>query len=437
MVDVSGKPRHRPRGGRARPRVHAPRHARGCCAAGADAQGRRARHRPPRRRAWPPSAPARSIPLAHPLPIEGVELAFTLDEPAAPPRSAIEARVRTRGPHRRRDGGAHRGDGRRAHALRHAQGGGSRHGDRRVRAVGEARRSEWRLPPSRREHARRYAEARARVLGRRPSRSPPERVPLAEARRPRAARARSSRRTRCRRSATRRWTASPCARRSRRARPRLPVTLPVVEPSPPARVAVARARRRRGDAHHDRRACCPTARTPSCRSRTASSGAATRRARARRAPAAPRRERPRGGRRPRRGRDRARGRAASSRRTTSRCSRRSASRDVEVGRAPARGGGLDRRRAARRRTQPLPPGAIRDSNLPDAGRAARASAGARVVVGERVPDDPGRVARRDRATRSRPRDVVLTIGGVSAGDFDPVKLSARRSSTASSCGAWR
>jgi molybdopterin molybdotransferase len=71
--------------------------------------------------------------------------------------------------------------------------------------------------------------------------------------------------------------------------------------------------------------------------------------------------------------------------------------------------------------QPLREGAIRDSN-----RVMLASlleeCGARVVAARRVPDDPARVAT-DVAKLLEIADVVLTIGGVSAGDFDPVKLA--------------
>jgi molybdopterin molybdotransferase len=69
----------------------------------------------------------------------------------------------------------------------------------------------------------------------------------------------------------------------------------------------------------------------------------------------------------------------------------------------------------------LTPGAIYDSNLPLLA-ALLEEAGARVVRAMRAPDDPGRVAHMI-AHSLEFADVVLTIGGVSAGDFDPVKTS--------------
>jgi molybdopterin molybdotransferase len=72
-------------------------------------------------------------------------------------------------------------------------------------------------------------------------------------------------------------------------------------------------------------------------------------------------------------------------------------------------------------TAPLVPGAIRDSNVPLL-RALVAEAGGRVVRAVRIADDPGAVAAAIRSALSE-ADVVLTIGGVSAGDFDPVKLA--------------
>ena len=74
--------------------------------------------------------------------------------------------------------------------------------------------------------------------------------------------------------------------------------------------------------------------------------------------------------------------------------------------------------------QPLVTGAIRDSNLPMLALLAE-QAGAQVVVAERLPDDPERVAARIGEALAV-ADVVLTIGGVSAGDFDPVKLALAR-----------
>jgi molybdopterin molybdotransferase len=67
----------------------------------------------------------------------------------------------------------------------------------------------------------------------------------------------------------------------------------------------------------------------------------------------------------------------------------------------------------------LEPGAIRDSNLPMLV-ALLNECGARVVSAERVGDDANLVSRRLRAALGG-ADVVITIGGVSAGDFDPVK----------------
>ncbi|MBI5170192.1 MAG: molybdopterin molybdotransferase MoeA [Candidatus Eisenbacteria bacterium] len=70
-------------------------------------------------------------------------------------------------------------------------------------------------------------------------------------------------------------------------------------------------------------------------------------------------------------------------------------------------------------SQPLRPGAIRDSNLPMLARLA-VEAGSVVTLAERLPDDAARVTARVREALEV-SDVVLTIGGVSAGDFDPVK----------------
>ena len=67
----------------------------------------------------------------------------------------------------------------------------------------------------------------------------------------------------------------------------------------------------------------------------------------------------------------------------------------------------------------LVPGAIRDSNLPML-EALVTGAGGRVVAAKRLADDAQAV---ERALHSAlaVADVVVTIGGVSAGDFDPVK----------------
>ncbi len=69
--------------------------------------------------------------------------------------------------------------------------------------------------------------------------------------------------------------------------------------------------------------------------------------------------------------------------------------------------------------QPLVPGAIRDTNRPMLAALAE-DAGAVVVRSTHVGDDPAAVtaAIRDALAAA---DVVLTIGGVSEGDFDPVK----------------
>jgi len=71
--------------------------------------------------------------------------------------------------------------------------------------------------------------------------------------------------------------------------------------------------------------------------------------------------------------------------------------------------------------EPLRPGAIRDSNLGLLASLAT-QAGAEVEIAERLPDDPRRVAARIEDAIAT-CDAVLTIGGVSAGDFDPVKLA--------------
>jgi molybdopterin molybdotransferase len=70
---------------------------------------------------------------------------------------------------------------------------------------------------------------------------------------------------------------------------------------------------------------------------------------------------------------------------------------------------------------PLVPGAIHDSNLPMLAALVR-QAGGDVVMAERAGDDPAEVGAAIRRALGM-ADVVLTIGGVSAGDFDPVKES--------------
>ena len=69
--------------------------------------------------------------------------------------------------------------------------------------------------------------------------------------------------------------------------------------------------------------------------------------------------------------------------------------------------------------EPLVPGAIRDSNRPMLG-ALLEECGAQVVTSRRLPDDPARVAEA-MGKLLEVADVVITVGGVSAGDFDPVK----------------
>ncbi len=67
----------------------------------------------------------------------------------------------------------------------------------------------------------------------------------------------------------------------------------------------------------------------------------------------------------------------------------------------------------------LTPGTIRDSNLPLLEALLRET-GCRVLRAVRLPDRAEEVARAIRQSLEV-SDVVLTIGGVSAGDFDPVK----------------
>ena len=74
--------------------------------------------------------------------------------------------------------------------------------------------------------------------------------------------------------------------------------------------------------------------------------------------------------------------------------------------------------------QPLRPGAIYDSNRPMLVALLEES-GALVISSERAGDDPTRVSETiARAMASA--DVTLTIGGVSAGIYDPVKLGLAR-----------
>ncbi len=71
--------------------------------------------------------------------------------------------------------------------------------------------------------------------------------------------------------------------------------------------------------------------------------------------------------------------------------------------------------------QPLPPGKIRDSNSHTL-RALTRAAGAIPGPTWHVADDPSAVEVAVRRVLDR-CDVILTIGGVSAGDFDPVRQS--------------
>ena len=69
--------------------------------------------------------------------------------------------------------------------------------------------------------------------------------------------------------------------------------------------------------------------------------------------------------------------------------------------------------------QALRPGAIRDSNRPMLGMLLE-ECGCRVIASERIRDDPRGFAGRVAALAPE-ADVVISIGGVSEGDFDPVK----------------
>ena len=68
---------------------------------------------------------------------------------------------------------------------------------------------------------------------------------------------------------------------------------------------------------------------------------------------------------------------------------------------------------------PLREGAVRDSNGLMLAQLVE-EAGGEATLLPRLPDDPARVEAGLRAALAS-HDVVLTIGGVSAGDFDPVK----------------
>ena len=73
---------------------------------------------------------------------------------------------------------------------------------------------------------------------------------------------------------------------------------------------------------------------------------------------------------------------------------------------------------------PLRPGAVRDSNGTMLAQMVE-DAGGRCTTLAHLPDDPGSVERGLREALAT-HDVVLTIGGVSAGDFDPVKQAIER-----------
>lgn len=73
---------------------------------------------------------------------------------------------------------------------------------------------------------------------------------------------------------------------------------------------------------------------------------------------------------------------------------------------------------------PLRPGAVRDSNGTMLAQMVEEAGGVTVTLA-RLPDDPARVEHALREALAT-HDVVLTIGGVSAGDFDPVKVALAR-----------
>ncbi|HEY3217145.1 MAG TPA: gephyrin-like molybdotransferase Glp [Candidatus Eisenbacteria bacterium] len=70
---------------------------------------------------------------------------------------------------------------------------------------------------------------------------------------------------------------------------------------------------------------------------------------------------------------------------------------------------------------PLEPGSIRDSNLPMLEALLR-ECGSVVTSAVRAGDDPAEVASRIEQGLEA-ADVVITVGGVSAGEFDPVKAA--------------
>ena len=138
MVDVGAKEVTQ-RTALAEARVRLPRAVARRCARAAIAPRRARCSTPPSSPAsWPPSAPTSSSPSA----IRSGSSSCQVRDRA---RSATASCcVRCRGerapPHRRRDGGAHRGERRRAHRLRHVQGAVARHRDRRRAPAGEVRR---------------------------------------------------------------------------------------------------------------------------------------------------------------------------------------------------------------------------------------------------------------------------------------------------------
>ncbi|MEY4375038.1 MAG: hypothetical protein RL760_1205 [Candidatus Eisenbacteria bacterium] len=70
---------------------------------------------------------------------------------------------------------------------------------------------------------------------------------------------------------------------------------------------------------------------------------------------------------------------------------------------------------------PLRAGAVRDSNGTMLAQLVEEAGGVCATLAH-LPDDPAQVAQALRRALAE-HDVVLTIGGVSAGDFDPVKLA--------------
>jgi molybdopterin molybdotransferase len=71
--------------------------------------------------------------------------------------------------------------------------------------------------------------------------------------------------------------------------------------------------------------------------------------------------------------------------------------------------------------EPLRPGTVRDANRPQL-TALLEESGCRVTRTDRLPDHPPRVAAAIREALAE-ADVVFTMGGISAGDFEPVKQS--------------